>query len=98
MFVNAMIQTKSAEVIAVPDESLVQFNEKSYIFIFKGTRMENGKMISDFEAIEVKKGSTDKGYTEIIFPAGFDLLNLKVVIKGAYSVLSAWKNAREMAC
>jgi cobalt-zinc-cadmium efflux system membrane fusion protein len=98
MFVNAMIRTSSAEGVAVPEESVVQFNEKSYIFIFKGTRRENGKTISDFEAIEVRKGATDKGFTEITLPAGFVLLNVKVVTKGAYSVLSAWKNAGEMAC
>jgi len=98
MFVNAIIQTSNAEVVAVPEESVVQFNEKSYIFIFKGTRQENGKTISDFEAIEVVKGATGKRFTEITLPAGFDLLNVKVVVKGAYSVLSAWKNAGEMAC
>jgi membrane fusion protein, heavy metal efflux system len=98
MFVNAMIRTSSDEVAAVPEESVVQFNEKSYIFIFRGARQENGKTISDFVAIEVKKGATDQGFTEITLPAGFDLLNVKVVVKGAYSVLSAWKNAGEMAC
>jgi cobalt-zinc-cadmium efflux system membrane fusion protein len=98
MFVNAMINTSSDEVVAVPEESVVQFNEKAYIFIFNGTRQENGKTISDFTAIEVKKGTTDQGFTEITLPAGFDLLNVKVVVKGAYSVLSAWKNAGEMAC
>jgi cobalt-zinc-cadmium efflux system membrane fusion protein len=98
MFVNAIIRTSSTEVIAVPEESVTQFNEKSYIFVFRGIRQENGKTISDFEAIEVKKGATDQGFTEITLPAGFDFLNVKVVVKGAYSVLSAWKNAGEMAC
>jgi cobalt-zinc-cadmium efflux system membrane fusion protein len=93
-----MIRTSSDEAVAVPGESVVQFNEKSYIFIFKGNRQENGKTISHFEAIEVEKGATDQGFTEIKLPAGFDLVNVKVVVKGAYSVLSAWKNAGEMAC
>lgn len=39
-----------------------------------------------------------QGFTKITLPAGFDLPNVKVVVKGAYSVLSAWKNAGEMAC
>jgi membrane fusion protein, heavy metal efflux system len=98
MFVNAMIRTNSAEGFAVPEESVVQFNEKTYIFIFKGTRQENGKTISDFEAVEVGKGATDKGFTEITLPVGIDLLKARIVVKGAYSVLSAWKNAGEMAC
>ncbi len=37
-------------------------------------------------------------YTEIILPDNFDLRKAKVVIKGAYNLLSAKKNAGEMAC
>jgi membrane fusion protein, heavy metal efflux system len=98
MFVNAVIRTSSAEVAAVPEEAVVQFNEKAYIFVSRGTRMENGKSISDFEAIEVKKGATDKGFTEITLPPGINASGLKIVIKGAYAILSAWKNSGEMAC
>ena len=48
--------------------------------------------------IEVKKGDSASGYTEIKLPEGFDIVNAKVVIKGAYNLLSAKKNAGEMAC
>jgi len=60
--------------------------------------MENGKEISDFEAVEVKRGATDSGFTEITLPENYPAAGLQVVTKGAYSVLSAWKNAGEMAC
>ena len=98
MFVNAHIETSSCEVEAVPEESIVRFNERSYIFVFKGEREENGKIISDFEAVEVKKRASDQGYTAISLPSGYDLQNKQIVVKGAYSILSAWKNAGEMAC
>jgi len=48
--------------------------------------------------IEIQKGVTDGGYTEVIFPKGFDIESAKVVIKGAYNLLSAKKNAGEMSC
>jgi cobalt-zinc-cadmium efflux system membrane fusion protein len=48
--------------------------------------------------VEVKKGITDSGYSEVSLPEGFDLSGTKVVIKGAYNLLSAKKNAGEMAC
>jgi membrane fusion protein, heavy metal efflux system len=33
-----------------------------------------------------------------VLPAGFDFKTAKVVVKGAYNLLSAKKNAGEMAC
>jgi membrane fusion protein, heavy metal efflux system len=97
-FVNATILVSSSSGLAIPDEAVVQFNEKWYIFAFKGSRKENGKDISDFEALEVTKGASGKGFTMITLPGGTDPLKLQVVLKGAYAALSAWKNAGEMAC
>jgi len=48
--------------------------------------------------VEVKKGVSGSGFTEIILPEGFDFNTAKIVIKGAYNLLSAKKNAGEMAC
>ncbi len=48
--------------------------------------------------IEVKKGVSGSGYTEIKLPEGFEITTAKIVIKGAYNLLSAKKNAGEMAC
>jgi cobalt-zinc-cadmium efflux system membrane fusion protein len=48
--------------------------------------------------VEVRKGVTDAGYTEISLPEGFDIASGKIVIKGAYNLLSAKKNAGEMSC
>jgi membrane fusion protein, heavy metal efflux system len=98
MYVNAEIETGDLSVTAVPENAVVQFNEKFYIFIHKGKRNENGKKIDDFEAVEVIKGNTDKGFTGIRVPGGIDISKVQVVTSGAYSILSAWKNAGEMAC
>jgi len=46
----------------------------------------------------VQKGLTDGGFTEIILPKGYDIKTVKVVVKGAYNLLSAKKNAGEMSC
>ena len=48
--------------------------------------------------IEVKKGVSNNGFTEIILPKDFVIEKNKVVIKGAYNLLSAMKNAGDMAC
>lgn len=98
MFVNGVIETATNPLAALPSESIVQFDEKDYIFVFEREKQENGKMITEFKMIEVKKGLTDNGYTEIIIPEGFDPKSARVVVKGAYNLLAAKKNAGDMAC
>ena len=47
--------------------------------------------MTEYRIIEVKKGVSSSGYTEVSLPAGFDVNAAKVVIKGAYNLLSAKK-------
>jgi len=98
MYINGGIRTTDFEVEALPDEAIVSFDDKSYIFISKGKRIENNKEINDFLMVEVKKGMSGNGYTEVILPDSFDIVNSKIVIKGTYNLLSAMKNAGDMAC
>jgi cobalt-zinc-cadmium efflux system membrane fusion protein len=46
----------------------------------------------------VQKGVSEGGFVEVVLPAGMEAKGLKVVVKGAYNLLSAKKNAGEMAC
>lgn len=98
MYVNALIETSNSSATALPSESVLTFDDKHYIFIYKDKRIENGKEVTDFLMIEVKRGITTNGFTEIILPATFDIEKTNVVIKGAYNLLSALKNAGNMAC
>lgn len=98
MYVNAVIETAGKKVSSLPSEAIVSFDDKDYIFVFEKNKEEGGKPFSEFRMIEVHKGFTDQGFTEIILPDGLDLTDRKVVIKGAYNLLSAKKNAGEMAC
>ncbi len=98
MYVNAIIETSGDEVAALPSESIVSFNDKDYIFVFEKNKEEDGISFTEFRIVEVQKGVSDDGFTEIIVPDGFEKKQAKVVIKGAYNLLSAKKNAGEMAC
>ena len=98
MYVKASIQVANNQGTAVPDEALVTFDDKHYIFVLKGKRTEEGKNVTDFQMIEVKKGTTNNGFTEVLLPNGFAIDKTKVVLKGAYNLLSALKNAGEMSC
>ncbi len=98
MYVNAEIEASSNQVTAVPNESIASFDEKDYIFVFEKNKVEDGKPFTEYRMVQVQKGVSDKGFTEIVLPEGFDFKTAKVVVKGAYNLLSAKKNAGEMAC
>ena len=98
MYVNAIIESSANKVAALPSEAIVSFDDKDYIFIFDKNKEEAGKPFTEYRMVEVHKGVTDGGYTEIVLPEGFDVQMAKVVLKGAYNLLSAKKNAGEMSC
>ena len=98
MYVNAIIEASSNQVTTLPSEAIVSFDDKDYIFIFDKNKIEGGKPFTEYRMIQVKKGVTDAGYTEITLPEGIDVKVVKAVIKGAYNLLSAKKNAGEMSC
>jgi len=98
MYINAWIETSSNPLAALPSQAIIQFDEKEYIFVFDKEKEENGKPFTEFKMVEVKKGLTDGGYTEVILPMGFDISKARVVVKGSYSLMAAKKNAGEMSC
>jgi len=98
MYVNAMIEESDSLVTALPSEAVVSFDDKDYIFVFDRNKEEDGKPFTEYRMVEVRKGVSQDGYTEVILPEGFELNSVIVVVKGAYNLLSAKKNAGEMAC
>jgi len=98
MYVNALISESDLIVTALPSDALVTFDDKDYIFIYEKDKVEAGKALTEYKMIEVKKGVSDSGFTEVKLPDGFNAGTTKIVTKGAYTLLSAKKNAGEMAC
>ena len=98
MYVNAFISESDVKVTALPSDAVVSFDDKDYIFTFEKSKEEAGKAFTEYRIVEVKKGVSGSGFTEIKLPDGFNAVTTKIVTKGAYSLLSAMKNAGEMAC
>jgi len=98
MYVNAVVETRNHETAALPSEAVVSFDDKEYIFVFDKNKDEEGNKMTEYKMIEVQKGVSENGFTEIILPDGFNIQATKVVVKGAYNLLSAKKNAGEMSC
>jgi RND family efflux transporter MFP subunit len=98
MYVNAYIEESANKVTALPSEAVVSFDDKDYIFTYEKEKEEAGKPFTEYRMIEVKKGVSEDGYSEVKLPDGFNIKAARIVTKGAYNLLSAKKNAGEMAC
>jgi cobalt-zinc-cadmium efflux system membrane fusion protein len=91
MYLKAFIETGTNVVKALPNQAIINYEGTDYIFIESKTTK---KGIHKFEMIEVEKGISESGYTEIT-------LNKKVTntssiaIKGAFNLMSEIKNGEE---
>ena len=72
-------------------EAIVQSDGKDYIFI----RSDTAPNQFIFKMIPVVKGTEQEGYVGITLLQKIDLAKEKIVVKGAYSLLSALKNVEE---
>lgn len=86
MFINATIHLKSIQTGVVPEEAVVRFEGKHYVFC------QNSK--TEFELVPVDTGIVEDGMIEIK-SAGTDLRSRMMVVKKAFMLLSKMKNVGE---
>lgn len=92
MYLKALIESGSTKVSALPNSAIVNFEGASYIFV-EGKANHTGEHL--FEMMEVKTGVSELGYTEVILPSNRNWKTAKIVVNGAYDVLSKLKNGEE---
>jgi len=92
MYLKALVESGSSKVTALPDKAIVEFEGEKYIFVERKTNHAREHL---FEIIAIKTGVSELGYTEVILPANINLENSKIVINGAYDILSKLKNGEE---
>lgn len=96
MYVTAKVETDSNEVWTVPEPSVVRFGGKYYIFSYVDQRTENGKVVHDFEMLEVIKGYTENDFTQIsLADTSREIIDIKLVSQGAFTLLAKAKNSEE---
>lgn len=106
MYLKAVVETGVAATTALPDKAIVQSAGKSYIFIAAESESKEKKPADSktdkapvekhipFKRIEITTGVSENGYTEVILPGGFNR-TAKIVINGAYDLLSKMNNVEE---
>ena len=96
MYLSAHVETGGASVPALPDEAIVDYNGKKYIFIVSEEKNEQDKpqeSAQHFKMLEIQTSNRELGFTEVNVPDS--LSQAEVVVKGAYSLLSKMKNSEE---
>lgn len=84
-YMNAEVEVKNKAAWVVPEDAVVRFENKHYVFVKKSQKQ--------FELTEVQIGLSEKGLTEIL---NAEVLQQKEIVgKGAYTVLMSLKNKAE---
>jgi len=84
-YMNAEIEVKSNNSYVLPEDAVVRFENKQYVFIKKND--------TQFEMIEVQTGNTENGMIEIL--QADKIATQTFVTNGAYSILMSLKNKSE---
>jgi len=106
MYLKALIEISDHKATALPDLAIVNAGGKNYIFIKAEEEGHDHEKEAEgkeekheeeyvFKAIEIQKGVSQNGYTEVILPEGFETDHAEVVTKGAYDLLSKMNNSEE---
>ena len=86
MFMNAEIEIKNQISDVLPDESIVIFEGKNYVFVQQSSNV--------FSMVEVQTGVSQGGFTEILQVPN-SINNKNIAVKGAYTLLMQLKNTEE---
>jgi len=85
MYMNAEVEIKAKESLAIDETAIVVFDSKKYVFVANNN--------NSFQMIEVTTGESENNFVSIL--NGNDLVNKKIVTQGAYVLLMALKNKSE---
>lgn len=100
MYLKAIVEAGSVSVGALPDDAIVDFQGKKYVFVAGEEKGSETKATSaaeegtHFTMVEITTGNSELGFTEVFLPENWNSGN-KVVVTGAYSILSKIKNSEE---
>jgi len=87
MYLKAYVEAGTQSLPAVPDQAIINFEGKDFIFVAE-------KEPNHYKMLEVTKGISELGYTEINLGNGVSNESL-IVVNGAYDILAKMKNSEE---
>jgi cobalt-zinc-cadmium efflux system membrane fusion protein len=84
MYMNAVIEIKSQLSNVLPEDAVISYENKNYVFIARPNKQ--------YQMEEISIGTTENGFTQILSE---DIGSQQIVVKGAYSLLMKMKNVEE---
>lgn len=87
LYFKALIETDPQQVTTVPNEAIVDFDNKQYVFVEK----KSGEL--EYEMVEISKLKSEEDFTEVALPSS--IVGRKIVLKGTYALLSILKNTED---
>jgi cobalt-zinc-cadmium efflux system membrane fusion protein len=87
MFVSGNFEVANNPVMAVPEDAIVRYNGKHFVFIAMGN--------NNFTMTEVETGINENGLIELKPLPNMDLMKQNIVVKNAYALLGKLKNKME---
>jgi cobalt-zinc-cadmium efflux system membrane fusion protein len=87
LYFKALIETDPQQVTTLPNEAVVDFENKQYVFV----EQKAGEL--EYEMIEISKLKSEEDFTEVALPSS--IASRKIVLKGTYALLSILKNTEE---
>lgn len=85
MFMNGEVAIESNRALTVPEDAVVRWENKSYVFVERDS--------GNFEMVEIEAGSVRDGLQQI--SGGEISVQSKLVVRNAYTLLMKMKNAEK---
>jgi membrane fusion protein, heavy metal efflux system len=94
MYLSALVETGGAQVPALPNEAIVEHKGQKYIFTAAENEGDTATQeLYHFNLVEVGTSESELGFTAITDED--NIRNSRIVVKGAYALLSKMKNREE---
>jgi len=84
MFIAAEIDAKNRDVLVIPNDAVLRFEDKNYVFVAISAHQ--------FDLMEVSAGANENGFTELIGADSKEMMEKNIVTKNAYTLLMKLKN------
>jgi cobalt-zinc-cadmium efflux system membrane fusion protein len=85
MYLKAIIQTESEQVPSLPEEAVLNFEDKQVIIVQVSSEI--------FKLQDVTTGISENGFVQVFLPDSIDKSRTQVVVRNAYKLLSKMKNS-----
>jgi membrane fusion protein, heavy metal efflux system len=93
LYVQAQVALGGREVLALPEEAVVQENGQNFVFLYTGQEKEGEAVMKKFRMVPIEKGAEAENFVQVALPSGIDTTSANFVTKGAYSLLAKMRNS-----